>query len=143
MITEIVKFNDPNLKELLKVCYLEMQFDKEGVGFDLLYDGISNSFDNNNAVGVLHETGTEVDGAMVCLVTNNLAIESIWHSHPDLSPFKRMKIMRNLLLGMKDKLRELGIRYFHISSSVKFPTISKMLHKNDFKLTELHHVGII
>jgi len=147
MITELIKFNDPDLKEFLKLCYDEMNYSDDGIGFEFLHGMISRAYENNNAIGLLHKDENKINGAVVCLVSDGIkdsasfAIEQIWHSDPRLTPIKRAKIMLKLLTNIKVKLRDQGVKFLHIDTSTKFPSIAKMLERDKFGLKELHWVG--
>lgn len=142
-----------DVSEIVALCkefYDEMGYAKLGHSFDdaTVARTWQAWIESNMAEGFIAEDegrAIGVGGIVLALGVMNLmehkAIETVWHTLPTLTAYKRAKYMMALFEAMEGWAKRQGARTIHFSTAVsKGEAVDDFLCRNGYALTERHYV---
>jgi hypothetical protein len=144
-----IRLNDlKKVIPVIKVCYDEMNFAQMGLPFDLdtVIIKTTKAVNSDDFYAIMFEEEGEVLGIGIVKAIYSpfshkelMVVEEAWHSKPSLTPFKRIKIMNNLVEAIEAWVKKKGIKYFHIGISPYGKNIvaGKLLMKRGYCLENL------
>lgn len=145
MVRRLEEKDLEKIEPLLKRCYDEMQFHKQGFGFD--YSHIRRGIESNDVVAMVYEKDGAIHGVFLCVIFTEhmggyqIAAEAVWHADPLLPKVTRARIMIELLKGIKKELRMQKIETIHISTSIKHISTHKLLERQGFEAIDKTYAG--